>query len=534
MSGRARKATPVPAKQRWMAAVGALASVTMVAGCSSGGDSPEEAAPVDDALVVATAGPPSSLDPHSTSAFLDQQIAWHVYEGLWTIDSTFQAQPMLAESGEFDPETNIFTITLREGVKFHDGSDLDSADVVASLNRWREAASYGGLFNGVVTEVTAPSELVVELTLSEPSPVIEQLLAFPNQQAAIMSSEAIEAAAGGVLGDPVGTGPFQFDEQVLGQYVRLAKFDDYVARDDVPDGLAGRREAMVETLEFRPTPEVSVRRDVAITGQVDVAQSISPDMLEALEGAADVEPLIVKPYWWSMAVFDKTEAPFDDVNVRRAFMAALDMEPIMRAGFASEDFYRLQPGILYPEQELWASDAGSEVYNQQDVDAARAMLASTGYKGEELTWVTTREYPYMYTNATVAEQQLEAIGFNITLEVVDYATIVDRRTRPAEFDIFSGATTFTADPGIWPCWNESWPGTWTDPHKDELVQRLNTTTDVGERQEVWNELQAYFYDQVPIVKFGDLFDLSTHATHLQGMDSGPFPRYWGVSGGPEA
>lgn len=513
-----------------MRAGAVLASVAMVAGCSSGGgDSPDAVAPGRDALVVATVGPPSTLDPHSTSAFLDQQIAWHVYEGLWTVDSKFQAQPMLAESGELDAERNVFTITLRDGVKFHDGSDLDSADVVASLNRWRDAASHGGLFNGVVTDVTAVSELVVELTLSAPSPVIEELLAFPAQQAAIMSSEAIEAAAGGTLGDPIGTGPYQLDEHVLGQYVRLAKFDDYVPRDEDPDGLAGRREAMVETLEFRPTPEVSVRRDSVITGQVDVAQALSPDMLGALEGAANVEPLIVKPYWWSMAIFDKSEAPFDDVNVRRAFMAALDMEPIMRAAFASEDFYRLQPGLFYPEQ--WASDAGSEVYNHQDIDGAKAMLAETGYNGEELTWVTTREYPYMYTNATVAEQQLEAIGFNITLEVVDYATIIDRRTRPAEFDIFSGATTFIADPGLWPCWNENWAGTWQDAEKDALVQRLNTTVDVEERQEVWNELQAYFYDQVPMVKFGDLFDLSAYAADLEGMEFGQFPRYWGVSAG---
>jgi len=517
-----------------MRAGAALVSVAMVAACSSGGDSPGEAAPARDKLVVATAGPPSTLDPHSTSAFLDQQIAWHVYEGLWTIDSTFQAQPMLAESGELDAERNVFTITLRDGVKFHDGSELDSADVVASLNRWREAASYGGLFNGLVTDVTAVSDLVVELALSGPSPVIEQLLAFPNQQAAIMSSEAIEAAGDGPLGDPVGTGPYQLDEHVLGQFVRLAKFDDYVPRDEEPDGLAGRREATVASLEFRPTPEVSVRRDSVVTGQVDVAQAISPDMLGALESAADVDPLIVKPYWWSMAVFDKSEAPFDDVNVRRAFMAALDMEPVMRAAFASEDFYRLQPGVFQPEQELWKSDAGSEVYNQQDVAAAKAMLAETGYNGEELIWVTTREYPYMYTNATVAVQQLEAVGFNITLEVVDYATIVDRRTRPAEFDIFSGATTFTADPGIWPCWDENWPGTWKDTEKDALVQRLNTTVDVEERQEVWNELQTYFYDQIPMVKFGDLFDLSAHAADLEGMESGPFPRFWNVAAGSGA
>lgn len=518
---------------RRVGALCAVATLGLLVGCTSGEGTGVGAAGEDSTLVVATAGPPSSLDPHSSSAFLDQQIAWHIYEGLWTIDSTFQAQPMLAESGELDPETNIFTITLRDGVTFQDGSSLDSGDVVASLERWEEKASYGAIFSDIVTDIAAPSKLVVELTLNEPSPVIEQLLAFPNQQAAIMSSEAIEAAGSGPIDDPVGTGPYQLDEHVLGQYVRLTKFDDYVPREEEPDGLAGRREASFDTIELRPTPEVSVRRDAVITGQVDVAQSISPDMLGALQDASDVEPLIVKPYWWSMAVFDKSEAPFDDVNARRAFLAALDMGPIMQAAFGTEEFYRLEPGILQPEQELWASDAGSDVYNQQDLDAARALLAESGYDGEEITWLTTREYPYMYTNATVAEQQLEAVGFNITLEVVDYATIVDRRTRPAEFDIFSGATTFTADPGIWPCWDETWPGNWQDPTKDEIVQRLNAATDVTERQAIWGEAQEYFYDQVPMVKFGDLFDLSAYASGLDGMESGPFPRFWGVSDGTD-
>lgn len=512
----------------------AVMAVLFVASCANGGGGESDSgSSSQEKLTVALAGSPSTLDPHRTSAFITQQVAWHFYEGLWTIDSEYKAQPMLAKSGELDPETNIFTINLRENVVFHDGSKLDSKDVVASLKRWRDAASYGGLFSEIVKEIKAPSEFVVELKVTQPSPVIEQLLAFPNQQAAIMPSELIEQAGDSGIEKPIGTGPYKFDERVLGQYTKLARFEDYVPREEAPDGLAGKREAKVETLEFRPMSEVSVRRDAVITGQVDVAQSLAPDMLAGLESAADAAPMLVKPYWWSMAVFDKTEAPFNDVKARRAFMSALDMKPIMQAAFGSEDFYRLQPGILQPEQKQWASDAGSDIYNQQDVDEARQLLEESGYDGEELTWVTTREYPYMYTNATVAQQQLEKVGFNIKLEVVDYATIVTRRSQPEQYAIFSGATTFTADPGIWPIWDETWPGFWEDDQKDELVQSLNTAMDVEERQAVWDELQGYFYEQVPMVKFGDLFDLSAKGTNVEGLEGSPFPAFWGVSVGSD-
>lgn len=506
--------------------IAVVLAMVLTASCTAPGGSGEGG---DNKLTVAITGTPPSLDPHSNSSFITQEVAWHMYEGLWTIDSSFQAQPMLAKSSSYDSATKTFTIDLRDGVVFHDGSKLDSSDVVASLERWQSMASYGAMFSDLVTDIKATSNNRVQLTLAKDSPVIEQLLAFPNQQAAIMPSEVIEKAGAKPIEEPVGTGPYKLDDYVPDQRITMVAFDDYSPRSEPADGMAGAREPRVDTLEMVPTPEVSVRRDAVITGQVDIAEGLSPDMYDAVEAEPTVEPAVVKPYWWPMAVFDKTEPPFDDVQARQAFMAALDMEPIMRAAFGSKQFYRLQPGVLYPEQEAWGSDAGADVYDQQDLQKAKALLQASGYGGEPLTWLTTREYDYMYTIATVAKQQLEAVGFNIELEVVDYATIVDRRTRPEGYDIFSGATTFTADPGIWPCWDETWPGQWSDPQKDKLVAQLNTTMDPQARQAAWEELQTYFYEQVPMVKFGDYFQLSASNTSVNGAEGTPFPAYWNVA-----
>ena len=349
MTIRSKFADQPVRRLRWVGWVALATAIGLASSACSPPGSEESGEGGESTLSVALTGAPPTLDPHRTSAFLTQHVAWHVYEGLWTIDSAYQAQPMLAESGEFDPETNVFTITLRDGVQFHDGSELDSADVVASLERWREAASYGALFSDLVADIAAPADNVVELTLTQASPVIEQLLAFPNQQAAIMPSEVIEAASGEAIEEPIGTGPYQFVEQVPDQHIRMERFEDYAARSEPANGMAGEREAIAQTLEFRPVPEVSVRRDSVITGEVHVAEGLSPDMLDALESSEDVEPAVVQPSGWPMAIFDKTQAPFDNVNARRAFMAALDMEPVMQGAVGSEEFYRLQPGILFPE-----------------------------------------------------------------------------------------------------------------------------------------------------------------------------------------
>ena len=505
-------------------AAGVLA-VSLTAGCAG----PASESGDDGTLTVAITGTPPNLDPHADSSFITQEVAWHMYEGLWTIDSSYQAQPLLAKSSSYDEKAKTFTIELRDDVVFHDGSTFDSGDVVASLERWQSMASYGAMFSDLVKDIEATGEHQVQLTLTQNSPVIEQLLAFPNQQAAIMPSEVIEAAGDEPIEEPVGTGPYELDDFVPDQHIRMTRFGDYKPLSEPADGLAGARKPQFETLELVPTPEVSVRRDGVVTGQVDIAEGLSPDMFEAVESEPTVEPAVVKPYWWPMAVFDKTEAPFDDVRARQAFMAALDMEPIMQAAFGSERFYRLQPGILFPEQEGWGSDAGSNVYNQPNAQEAQQLLQDSGYDGQTLTWLTTREYDYMYTIATVAKQQLEEAGFKVKLEVVDYATIVERRENPEEYDIFSGATTFTADPGIWPCWDESWAGQWRDPQKDKLVATLNTTMDPEARKQVWDELQSYFYEQVPMVKFGDYFQLSASNDSINGVEGSPFPAYWNVA-----
>src|SRR5258706_5313782 len=135
-------------------------------------------------------------------------------------------------------------------------------------------------------------------------------------------------------------------------------------------------------------------------------------------------------------------------KVRQAFQATLDMEPIMAAGIGNKDFYRLSGALFFPEQAAFYSTTGITGYNLKNKDRARALLKEAGYTGQPVRWVTTKEYEWMYNTAVVAKQQMEEAGFVVDLQVVDWATLVQRRNKPELFDLFSTGFTFNPDPAL--------------------------------------------------------------------------------------
>jgi peptide/nickel transport system substrate-binding protein len=488
----------------------------------------EQGKPVE-SLRVAVIGEPPTFDAHHSTALTAQTIAWHIYEGLFTVDKNFNAVPMLAEGYSYDEASKTYVIRLRSGIKFHDGSDLDADDVLASLDRWSRKSNYGRLLAGNIKEIRKKDALTVEIELKQPSPIVQTMLSFPNQQAAIYPKEIIDKYKDAEVREHIGTGPYRLAEHLPDRHIKLVRYDGYKPLPGPPDGMAGARVAYASELLFIPTPEVSVRLDGVQTGLFDIAEQVSSDMYDTVTMSADLKPVITKPYQWSMPVFNKKAAPFNNVKARQAFVVALKMQPILEAAFASKDFYRLDPSILFKEQGQWWTTAGSDpYYDKGDVERAKTLLAESGYRGEPIRWLTTKEYDFMYKNALVAADQLKKVGFNIDLQVVDWATIVQKRGQPDAWEIFSGGTTFTPDPGIWPIFDSKWPGFWEDPKKDALVQRVNTEMDLAKRKAAWEELHAYFWEQVPVVKLGDFFLLGVTHGSVKGLQNMPFPFYWNV------
>ena len=192
-------------------------------------------------LKVASIGEPPTLDIPMSTATLVYEIMWHVNESLFTYDKGFNPVPLLAESHAVTDKGLRHTITLRKGVKFHNGKEMTSADVVPSLRRWGRVASIGRSLWKYVESVDAKDPYTVVISLKQPSASLIYGLSEPH--AAIYPKESIEAAGEGQLKEFIGTGPYRFVEHRPDRHIKLARFKDYSARAEPPSGFGGKRTA---------------------------------------------------------------------------------------------------------------------------------------------------------------------------------------------------------------------------------------------------------------------------------------------------
>ncbi len=326
-------------------------------------------------------GEAPTLDLHVTTAVITQQITWHVYETLFTLDKNLAPIPMLAEGHAIADNGRRYSITLRKGVRFHNGKEMTSADVVSSLQHWSKLATPGKAIWKNVEGIEAKDPYTVVIYLKEPSGSLLFALASPNNGAAIYPKEVVAAAGDGAIKEYIGTGPYRFVEHKPDRHVRLARFKEYSARSDPPNGYGGKRTAYIDEIYFIPVPEASVRLAGTETGEYNFAQSIRQDQADRIKGQSAVEAQVVKPYGWITAVPNHKEGVMANKKVRQAFQAVLDMEPIMSAGIGNKGFYRLDGAMFYPEQPQLYSLAGTTGYNQKNKAKARQLLKEAGYAG---------------------------------------------------------------------------------------------------------------------------------------------------------
>jgi peptide/nickel transport system substrate-binding protein len=415
---------------------------------------------------------------------------------------------------------------LRKGVRFHTGKEMTSADVVASLNRWGRMATLGQALWKSVEAATATGPYEVVIQLKEPSGVL--LNGFASIAAVIYPKEVIDATGDGQLKQFIGTGPFRFVEHKPDRHVRLARFKEYAARSEPPNGAGGKRVAYVDELLFIPVPDIAVRLAGVESGTYHFSQVIKQDQYDRILTMRSVEPRISRPPLWVTAMLNHKQGLMTSKKLRQAFQAALDMEPIMAGAVGHSLFYRLDPGLWPSEAPLWHSTAGATFYNQNDKDKARRLLKEAGYAGQPVRWLTTQEYEHMYKPALVAKQQLEEVGFKIDLQVLDWATLVQRRNKPELFDVFSDAFPWTGlDPALSGIVRCNSPGWWCLEEKDRLLGELARETDLRKRKAIIDRIQVLFYEDVGRIKLGDVYGLAVVRKELRGeFRSVPFFFFW--------
>lgn len=476
-------------------------------------------------LRIAHTGEPSTFDWHWSSGAVVSHILNNIYEGLVAMDSKFQTKPMLAEKVGLSADRLTYTFVLRRGVRFHNNKEMTSDDVRASLERWGRVNFRGRIVFSNLDNLATPDGHTVVMKLKQPYALLLQDLGSFQSPAVIYPKESVEDAGTGPLRQLIGTGPYRLSERIPDRHIRLDRFDGYASRTEEPDGNTGRKHAYLDTIYFVPIPDVAVRIAGVRRGEFQFAEQIPSDQFDMLRGDASLTTYIATLPFWNAAIFNNRQGSMANTKIRQAFQAAIDHEPVMRAAFGPQQFWRLDAGIMPKEHPMY-TDAGKEFFNRKNPTQARTLLAEAGYRGEPIRWMTTTEFPHHAITAQVVKPMLERAGFVVDLQVMDWATLAGRRGRPELWDIFSTQIAFFPDPVFVVPLQHTWPGWWSNRDGMGMMELLRRHTNPQTRLDIWRRLQRTWYQDAGSIKFGDYFEMHLHRRELKGFVENPTHTWW--------
>lgn len=496
-----------------LAASIALVSVGPVLAQKKGGD-----------VVIAMTQAPPSLDPHVTSAQAARNVNLHVFETLYARDENARPVPDLAEGVSISPDGLTYVLTLRRGVKFHNGKEMGSADVVASLERYRKVGASASLL-GAIDTITATGATEVTVKLKSVQSTFLGNLSSPRAPIAIMPLE--EAAKESGKASPIGTGPFKFAEYKPDSHVKLARFDEYKPNPayKARDGFAGAKVAYLDSVTFRFMPEAGARDAALETGQVQLNETADGPTAKRLKGNSNIQVIPVLPFALQVLKFNLAQAPTSDLNFRRAIAQAIDPEEILAVAFP--DIYKIDQSWVY----------GGSAYHtnrkplKQDLAAAKATLAKSGYKGEKLIFIIDNSRPNVDA-ATVFQQQVAQIGVNVELKVADWPTTSKIGLGSDQGWNFwthgFGIEPFEGPASVMSAWVKGQSQRRADPVVDALFDKFNGEMNLEAQKKLFADFENRMADQAIAINLGEYGLFQVASSRLKNFKAYRIPRMWGV------
>ena len=485
------------------------------------------------------------LDPIITTAYMSRNHGYMVFDTLFALNSDYEVKPQMAEGYEVSEDELTWTITLRDGLVFHDGAPVTAEDAIASLKRWGERDGMGQKLFEVVDTMTAVDDKTFEIKLKEPYGLLLDSIAKPSSNVPfIMPKRLAETPSTEPIPEQIGSGPFVFvqDEFQPGVKTVYEKFADYVPRDEEPSWASGGKVVKVDRVEWVVMSDAQTAMNAMMSGEIDYWEQVPLDLLPVLEQTPGVEiEVLNKMGLVTIGRFNFLNPPFDDLKVRQAAMIAMNQEDVLAALIGNPDYYAVCGAMFLCDTPL-ATDVGAEpVLEKDDMEAAKAMLAESSYDGSPIVIMHPTDVGTLATQPVVAAQAFRDAGFNVDLQAMDWQTLVGRRASQASladggwnmfFTNWVGADVFN------PIVNNmvngkgkegGWFG-WPDmPKAEELRTAFTKATSAEEQAKIAEELQAFAYENAMYIPLGQYTTPTAYSDKLDGILGGPAPFFWNVS-----
>lgn len=476
-----------------------------------------------DDIHIALGTEPTNLDIVVNTATVASEVAYGtIFESLVTMNGDYEPIPELCESWTVSDDCKEYTWKLREGVKFHNGAEMTSEDVAASMNRWLENAGNAQTMIGD-TKFEATDTYSVSLKMSNPCAYVNELIAGLGQRAAVMPKSVIDSIDDtGIVSEYIGTGPYKFVDWKAQQSIHITKNDDYKPYGTAGDfsGWGGYKEAGIKDVYFDIVTDESTLVAGLQTGEYDATTGVSSDNLATFMNNSDYK-VEGQETEMSFLIFNKKEGLGANQAMRQAVQAIVNAGDVMQGVYGSEDMYSLYSSYDFESIPQWFTDEGSEYYNQGNADAAKKYLGEAGYTSDQTFRIlVASDNEEFYNMAVIVQNQLQTAGVSCDILSYDWSTFVSvRNDQPEKYDAF--ITSFS--PKIIPTMNLYLSSTWAGWVSDERIlgdlASISSETDKDKAVATWKELQKYMYEtSVPVVKFGSAKEYMVCTSKAEGLN----------------
>ncbi len=485
----------------------------------------------------------SVLDPIWTAAYVTRNHAMMVFDTLYGMDDAYSVSPQMVAGDSISDDGRTWTLTLRDGLLWHDGSKVLARDCVASIRRWGARDTFGQTVLAVTEELAAPDDRTIRFRLKRPFPLLRAALGKPGSNVCVMMPERL------ALTDPfkqvtemVGSGPFRFraDEHVAGARAVYERNTAYVPRTDgTPSFTAGPKVVHVDRVEWTVIPDAGTAAASMQAGEMDWWEAPTFDLLPLLKRNAGLVVPAPDPlgFLGNMRL-NHLQPPFDNPALRRALLGAVSQEDYMAAAAGDPGNWRAGVGVFCPASPM-ASQAGMQVLTgPRDLAAVGKAVAASGYKGERTVVLIPSDFPALKALGDVGADLLKRIGMNVDAQYADWGSMLQRlvKTDPVEHGGWSVFHTYWSgldefDPAVHTylrgngkAASRGWP---SSEKLESLRNEWLFAASLADRRRIAAQIQQQAFIDVPFIPLGQILPTWVYNRSVTGVLKG-YALFWNV------
>ena len=484
------------------------------------------------------------IDPGFTTAYITRDHGYMVYDTLLATDSNFKVQPQMADWKASDDKLT-YTFTLRDGLKWHDGTPVTAEDCVASLKRWGKVDSMGQKLMDFTASLEASDAKTITLKLKEPyGLVLESIAKMSSYVPFMMPKRLAETPADKQIPEQIGSGPFKFVAAEFQPGVKAVyeKNKDYIPRKEPASWTAGGKVAKVDRVEWITMPDAQTAVNALQSGDIDFLEITPWDLLPMLEANREIKVEVLnKLGYQAIGRMNFLHPPFDNPKVRRAAFMAINQKDFMDAMVGNDKYFALCGALFVCGTPLEATTGSDVLVKGSGMAEARKLLKESGYDGTPVVLMAPTDVVTLKTQPIVAAQLLRQAGFTVNVQAMDWQSVVSRRgsQKPPQeggWNLFF--TNVIAADLMNPIVNlqvngKGKKGGWFGWPEDAKIEALRDayarTSSPDEQKKIATEIQLEAYDQVIYIPVGQYRVAASWRKSLSGVLEGPAtPVFWNV------